>query len=78
MTWVNNRVIGQKDAERNHVASVRNGSEMVPNPFILDYGSRMTSSIYVRGIGTRIDHPAMGGQERAQHHRAHEPPYGDA
>lgn len=53
-------VIGHKDAERNRVASARNGSEMVPNLFIPDYGSRMTSTVYVRGIGTRIDQPAMG------------------
>ena len=53
-------VIGHKDAERNCVASARNGSEMVPNLFIPDYGSRMTSTVYVRGIGTRIDQPAMG------------------
>ena len=53
-------VIGHNDAERNRVASVRNGSEMVPNLLIPDYGSRMTSTIYVRGIGTRIDQPAVG------------------
>ncbi len=53
-------VIGYKDAERNRLVSARNGSEMVPNLFIPDYGSRMTSTVYVRGIGTRIDQPAMG------------------
>lgn len=35
-------------------------SEIVPNFFIPAYGSRMTSSIYVRGLGARIDQPAMG------------------
>ena len=53
-------VIERKDAERNRVVSVRGGSDMVPNVFIPDYGSRMTSTIYVRGIGTRIDQPAVG------------------
>ena len=33
---------------------------MVPNIYIPDYGSRMTSTIYVRGLGTRIDQPALG------------------
>ena len=33
---------------------------MVPNFYIPDYGSRMTSSIYMRGQGTRIDQPVVG------------------
>ena len=33
---------------------------MIPNFYIPDYGSRMTSSIYMRGQGTRIDQPVVG------------------
>ena len=33
---------------------------MVPNFHTPDYGSRMTSSIYIRGLGARIDQPVMG------------------
>lgn len=32
----------------------------VPNLYAPDYGSRMTSSIYVRGLGARIDQPVVG------------------
>ena len=53
-------IIGREDAERNHAASVKSAADLVPNLFIPDYGSRMTSTIYVRGIGTRIDQPAVG------------------
>lgn len=53
-------VIGRDTGERNRAMSVRTNSEMVPNLFIPDYGSRMTSTVYVRGIGTRIDQPAVG------------------
>ena len=53
-------VIGRKEAERNQVLSVKTAADLVPNLFIPDYGSRMTSTIYVRGIGTRIDQPAVG------------------
>jgi len=53
-------VIGRQEAERNQVLSVKTASDLVPNLFIPDYGSRMTSTIYVRGIGTRIDQPAVG------------------
>ena len=53
-------VIGRQDVERNQVLSVKTAADMVPNLFIPDYGSRMTSTVYVRGIGTRIDQPAVG------------------
>lgn len=35
-------------------------SAIVPNLYAPDYGSRMTSSIYIRGLGARIDQPVMG------------------
>jgi iron complex outermembrane receptor protein len=34
-------------------------SAMVPNFYIPDYGSSMTSTIYVRGFGSRIDNPVI-------------------
>ena len=53
-------VIGRQEAERNQAVSVKTAADLVPNLFIPDYGSRMTSTVYVRGIGTRIDQPAVG------------------
>ena len=53
-------VIGRQEAECNQVLSVKTAADLVPNLFIPDYGSRMTSTVYVRGIGTRIDQPAVG------------------
>ena len=35
-------------------------SSVVPNLLIPDYGSSMTSSIYLRGFGSRIDNPVIG------------------
>lgn len=49
-----------KYAERLGIATMRGMSEIVPNFYIPDYGSRMTSSIYVRGLGARIDQPVVG------------------
>ena len=40
--------------------SVKGISDVVPNFFIPDYGSRITSTIYVRGIGARMDNPSVG------------------
>jgi len=53
-------IISHQEAERNQVLSIKTASDLVPNLFIPDYGSRMTSTVYVRGIGTRIDQPAVG------------------
>lgn len=53
-------VLGSRALVSEHVDAVKNLSQRVPNLHIPDYGSRMTSSIYVRGLGARIDHPVMG------------------
>ena len=42
-----------------HVSSVKNVSTLAPNFYVPDYGSRMTSAIYIRGIGSRINAPAV-------------------
>lgn len=46
--------------EEMHVTSIKNVVNMVPGMFIPDYGSRLTSAIYIRGIGSRINTPAVG------------------
>lgn len=48
------------ELERLNVAGIKGVSDIAPNFFMPEYGSRMTSSIYVRGIGARIDQPAVG------------------
>lgn len=53
-------IIGRQSIESQGIATVRGASDLVPNFFLPDYGSRMTSTIYVRGLGARIDQPSMG------------------
>lgn len=53
-------VLTRSDVERNELTGTRTASGLIPNLYIPDYGSRMTSTIYVRGIGARIDQPAVG------------------
>ena len=53
-------LISQKAMEANHVTSLKGVSGLVPNLFIPDYGSRLTSAVYIRGIGSRINTPAIG------------------
>lgn len=52
--------IGEGTVERLDILSVRDAADIIPNFYVPDYGSRMTSSIYVRGLGARIDQPAIG------------------
>lgn len=52
--------LNRHEAELLRIEAPKNISQIAPNLFIPDYGSRMTSSIYVRGSGTRIDQPVIG------------------
>lgn len=53
-------VVGRLETERLGITAMKGVSEVAPNFYIPDYGSRMTSSIYVRGLGARIDQPVVG------------------
>lgn len=60
----------QQPASSTHISAARlsakgeNGIKavgtMAPNFFVPDYGSKQTSAIYMRGIGSRIGTPAVG------------------
>ncbi len=52
--------IDSKQMQEQQVTSLKAATALVPNLFIPDYGSRMTSAIYIRGIGSRINTPAVG------------------
>ena len=53
-------LLSQQDMQANQVQSVKNLTGIVPNLFIPDYGSKLTTSIYIRGIGSRINTPSVG------------------
>ena len=53
-------VVDFSTIERQGIGGVKDIITAAPNFFMPDYGSRMTSSIYVRGLGTRIDQPVVG------------------
>lgn len=48
------------DIDDKGLSSPKQLSGMVPNLHIPDYGSAMTSSVYLRGFGSRMDNPVMG------------------
>lgn len=52
--------ISRGEILRLGIETVRDVSDIVPNMFSPAYGSRMTSSIYMRGLGSRIDQAVVG------------------
>lgn len=52
--------ISAKEIDRLNILTMKDASDVVPNFYMPSYGSRITSSIYVRGLGARIDQPVVG------------------
>ena len=59
-TAVASSILGSRAVARGGITALKEISLTVPNFHAPDYGSRMTSSIYVRGLGARIDQPVIG------------------
>lgn len=53
-------VLSRQNIEQLGIVTMRGISDVVPNFYMPDYGSRITSTIYVRGIGARMDQPSVG------------------
>ena len=57
---ITSTVLDFKSIEQRGIGGIKDIITSAPNFYMPDYGSRMTSSIYVRGLGTRIDQPVVG------------------
>lgn len=53
-------VMSMRRLEERGITSVKELSTIAPNFYQPDYGSSITSSIYIRGFGSRIDQPVLG------------------
>ena len=53
-------VFGSNEMQQLQVRDLGDLSQFVPSFTMPQYGSRLTSSMYVRGIGSRINNPAVG------------------
>lgn len=54
------RVMDTRLMEATQSIRPKDLSALMPNVYMPDYGSAMTSSIYIRGLGSRINEPVMG------------------
>ena len=46
--------------QQKGINNIKDLTAHIPGLFIPNYGSRLTSSIYLRGVGSRIGTPAVG------------------
>ncbi|MBK7628025.1 MAG: TonB-dependent receptor [Bacteroidales bacterium] len=53
-------VISAASISDNQIQSLNEISSSAPNFFMPDYGSKLTSPVYIRGIGSRINSPSVG------------------
>ena len=57
---VSSNVFGGEQLQQLNVRDLSQLSQYVPSFTMPSYGSRLTSSMYVRGIGSRVNSPAVG------------------
>lgn len=46
--------------QRERVTSIKEITGLVPNFFMPDYGAKISSPVYIRGIGSKINSPSIG------------------
>lgn len=52
--------LGETQLQQKRIDNIKDLTAHIPGLFIPSYGSRLTSSIYLRGVGSRIGTPAVG------------------
>ena len=52
--------IARNDLQNQNLIGIKDISSFIPNLFIPDYGSKLTSPVYIRGVGSRINAPSVG------------------
>ena len=57
---VSSSVFSAQEMQQLQVRDLSDLSNFVPSFVMPQYGSRLTSSLYIRGIGSRINNPAVG------------------
>lgn len=53
-------IVANDKMVREGIISMKSLTGVVPNLYIPNYGTKLTSSIYVRGVGSRINNSAVG------------------
>lgn len=59
-TPISASAIPQATITNRNITGIKELSSIIPNLFIPDYGSKLTSPMYIRGIGSKINSPSVG------------------
>ncbi|MFV0269008.1 MAG: TonB-dependent receptor plug domain-containing protein [Draconibacterium sp.] len=54
------KMVPERLIENNKIQNLTDISAVVPNFFMPDYGSKLTSPVYIRGVDNRINTPSVG------------------
>ena len=46
--------------QNRNITNIKEFSSSIPNLYMPDYGSKLTSPVYIRGIGSKINSPSVG------------------
>lgn len=52
-------LLSSKEIKSRNINNIKEFSALIPNLYMPDYGSKMTSPAYIRGIGSRINAPSV-------------------
>ncbi len=52
--------VGVSEMSRRRITTIKDFTSVVPNLYMPDFGSRLTSPIYIRGIGSKLNAPSVG------------------
>lgn len=52
-------LLSTKEITAHNIRNIKEFSALIPNLYMPDYGSKMTSPVYIRGIGSRINAPSV-------------------
>ncbi|WP_321480431.1 TonB-dependent receptor domain-containing protein [uncultured Bacteroides sp.] len=53
-------VLSTRDINTKNIVDFKEISAFIPNLYFPDYGSKLTSPLYIRGIGSKINAPSVG------------------
>ncbi|HDR52276.1 MAG TPA: TonB-dependent receptor [Mariniphaga anaerophila] len=53
-------MVSERMIEINRIENLTDISSVIPNFFMPEYGSKLTSPVYIRGVGNRINTPSVG------------------
>lgn len=53
-------VVTEQDIQKQNIVSLTGLSALIPNLFVSDYGNKVSTPVFIRGIGSRTNPPAVG------------------